>query len=267
MSTITVVPTVEPFNSPPRVRLDVTDTGSSPAYTSATVLRLDPDGVQRTVRTNDGNPLPLSTSGSTRVGLVYDYEPPYGSLVSYSTLESPGTVSAEVTVDETRPWLIHPGVPELSMPISMRPGTLAEEVFPVRAGVFYPMGRKYPVVQTDGSRKGSQSSLVAMTESLDELDSLMVLLADAAVLLLNIPAGMNTGFPSSYIAVGDVKVTRWTSTVIDANRDVTIPFQVVDPPAGGTQAERTYADIVTGFATYANVQAAYSDYLALLAGP
>jgi hypothetical protein len=77
---------------------------------------------------------------------------------------------------------------------------------------------------------------------------------------------MGLGFPPSYIAVGDVKLTRWSDTVIDANRDVTLPFTVVDRPIGGSQAQRTYADLLS-FATYRDLNAAYASYTALLAGP
>jgi hypothetical protein len=118
MSTVTVAPTVELSNVPPRVRLDVTDSGT-PNLFATTVMRLDPDGALRPVRTQDGAPLTLGTSGSNRVGLVYDYEAPYGAPVSYSTLESPSTVSNPVTVDESRVWLVHPGVPALSLPITV----------------------------------------------------------------------------------------------------------------------------------------------------
>ncbi|NUR28511.1 MAG: hypothetical protein HOV83_22175, partial [Catenulispora sp.] len=80
--TVTVAPTVELSNVPPRVRLDVS---ASAGETSTTVVRNDPDNVQRPVRTSDGAPLTLSGG----VGLLYDYEVPYATVVTYTTLESP----------------------------------------------------------------------------------------------------------------------------------------------------------------------------------
>jgi hypothetical protein len=119
MSTVTVVPTVDLTSTPPSVVLAVTDTGT-PNLFATTVTRLDPDGVWRNVRTSDGNPLVLTTSGANRVGTLRDNEAPYGTPVTYSTIESPSTVSSPVTVDETRVWLVDPGTPALSVPIEMR---------------------------------------------------------------------------------------------------------------------------------------------------
>jgi hypothetical protein len=300
--TVTVVPTVEADNVPPRVRLDVSGTSEI----ATTVMRLNPDGTRTPVRTPDGNALPLpgvvtvvdfgdATASSDVVtfnsdgtasaaiadngdgtapeavtgggGLLYDYEAPFGALVSYTTLESPDTVSAEVVVPADQVWLIHPGVPALSMPVSLRPGTLQDAAFAARQGVFYVMGRANPVVVTDGARKGAASQLVVTTQSLDELSSLLALLSDAGALFFNPPADMNVGFGPAYIAVGDVKLSRWTDVQIDANRDVTLPFTVVDRPAGGTQSERTWADVIAECATWGDVMAKFPTWLDVLAGP
>jgi hypothetical protein len=239
------------------VQLTVTGTTEK----TTTVTRLNADGSSVPVRTSDGGPLVLS--GATT---LYDYEMGFGQAVSYSSLESPSTVSTQVAVTVPQVWLIHPGVPGLSMPISLRPGTLQDETFVVKQGVFYPMGRTNPVVITDGARRGSQSQLVVLLQSLDEAASLSALLSDASTLLLNIPPSMATGFDTSYIAISDMKRSRWDSVVIDPNRDAVLPFYVVDRPAGGSQAQRTYVDLLS-FASYQSLQAAYPTYTALLAGP
>jgi hypothetical protein len=154
MSVITVTPTVELSNTPPRVRLNVADTGT-PAFTSTTITRLNPDGTTSPVRTTDGGPVPIS--GGT--GLVYDYEAPYGQAVTYSSVETPGNVTAPVTVAVSQVWLIHPGTPALSTPIDLRVGALDDETLPVRQAVYWPLGRSTPVVIGDGARKLAQSSL------------------------------------------------------------------------------------------------------------
>lgn len=256
---ITATPTVEASNVPPRVRLNVSATAGE---TSTTVVRNNPDGTTSPVRTGDGNPLPISGG----VALAYDYEAPFGVGVSYTTLESPTIVSVQVTVAITDIWLIHPGVPALSMPVKLRPGSLVQETLSVRQGVFWPMGRSTPVVITDGSRKKTQSTLIVSLETLTDLDALRALLSDAGALLLNIPAGMATGFDTSYIAVGDVTIGRWTDVSIDPFRDVTLPFTVVDRPAGGSTSQRTYTDLLS-FSSYRALNAAYPTYTALLAGP
>jgi hypothetical protein len=264
MSTVTVVPTVELSNVPPRVRLDVTDTGTSPSIFATTVTRQDPDGVARTVRTPDGNPLVLTTSGANRVGLVYDYAAPYGQPVSYSTQESPTTVSAEVTVDETRTWLLHPGVPAVSQPIVI--ADLSDRARKIQQGVFYPMGRSTPVVQNDGARRRGEYTLSVWTPDLDARDLIDDLLADGSPLLLNVPVGKGWGLEWQYVAVGDVTERRPVRFLGESGRFWDLPITIVDPPVGGSQSGRSYADLLT-FPTYAALDVAYSSYNQLLAGP
>jgi len=266
MSTVSVVATVEASNVPPRVRLDVTDTGT-PNLFSTTVTRLNPDGTTVNVRTSDGNPLTLSTSGTNRVGLLYDYEMPFQQSVTYSTVETPGSSSAAVTVPESRVWLIHPGIPSLSLPVVLRPGSLDESTYPVTQGVFYAMGRSTPIVVSDGARKSGQSQVIVGVDTLADLASVTSVVADAGVLLLNIPTSLGYGQDSCYIAVGDMKVTRRSTIAADPYRDITLPFTIVDRPEGGSQSERTYADVLAAYSTYAAVRAAYPTYAALLAGP
>lgn len=265
MSTVTVTPTVELDAHPPRVKLDVSD-ANLPAYGEVTVTRQDSSGRTVPVRTPDGNPLTLSTSGANRIGTVYDNEVPYGEPVSYSTTEDPGTVSAQVTVDETRVWLTNPGVPELSMPIELRAGSLRVEEWALPQAVFWPMGRETPVVHTDGFRKAPSTSLAIAVESLTEFRRLRTLLRDSSTLLLNIPQTLGFGFETSYVALGTAQSTNLTGIGADPNRTVEVSVQVVDRPAGGTQAERTYADLLV-YASYTELQAAYSDYQSLLSGP
>lgn len=256
--TVTVAPTVELGNEPPRVRLDVTGNAGE---TAATITRLDPDGRTRTVRTFDGNPLSLSTGA----GLIYDYEAPFGSPVTFSTVESPGIVSAAVAVNSTRVWLIHVGVPELSTPVTV--ASLGPRTYAARRGVFYPMGRATPVVQTDGSRKSAEWTLSVYTATLEERAAIEDLCSDAGVLLLNVPADKGWGVNAEYVAVGDLTENRVSRFAGEPSRTWELPLTVVDAPAGGSQSERTYVDVLVDNATYADLMTRYPSYLALLAGP
>lgn len=261
--TVTITPTVEPSTGagdPPRIRLDIIDTDG---LSSVNVTRLGPDGRTVPVRTADGNAQPL-TSGTA---LLYDYEAPFGEAVSYSTLEDPSTSSAQVAIDSDSVWLIHVGVPVLSMPIDLRAGSLQEEEWAVQQGVFWPMGRETPVVQTDGARKAASSSVTVAIETPADLRSLKTLLGDASTLLLNIPVAMGLGVDTCYIAAGNVRNARPSDIGSDPHRDVVIPFQIVGRPAGGAQAEWTYTDILVGYPTYSALQAAFPTAPALLAGP
>lgn len=263
MSVITVSATVELSNVPPRVRLTVTDIGS-PNLFAATVTRLDPDGRVVVVRTQDGNPLTLTTSGSNRTGIVYDYEMPYGQPVTYSTQESPTTTSGEVTVAEDRVWLVHPGVPALSMPVSV--AAFGNLVRPVSRNVFRPMGRKSALVVTDGARKSPEGTVELNTFTLAEAAAFEALTDDASVLLLNVPAQLPWGFPTSYVSLGDIEEGRLVEYAGEPRRLQTLPLVVVERPSGGSQAQRTYSDLLV-YPTYTALRSAYASYLDLLGGP
>lgn len=259
---VTVAPNVEAAANglPPRVRLDITDTGG---LSSVTVTRLDPDGRIVPVRTNTGDPLPMSGG----VGLLYDYEAPLGQFVYYSSLDDPDTLSGGVTVNETRVWLIHPGVPTLSVPIELGVGSASEEVWAVQQGVFWAMGRETPLVFTDGGRKAPSSSLTVLTETVAEFESLRSVLSDASPLLLNVPATLGLGLDTDYISVGAVTPRRPSDIGTDTLRAVDMPYMVVRRPAGGSQATRTWTDVKIDYDTWADVKAAYGTWFNLLAGP
>lgn len=266
MSAVAVVATVEPSTGPqdpPRVRLDITDTGT-PEVFSTTVTRLDPDGRTVPVRTQDGGPVALTTSGSTRTALLYDYEPPFGTPVTYSTTATP-SASVTVTVVESRVWLIHPGVPALSMPLSV--AAFGSRTRPVQRGLHWPVGSKHPVVQTDGQRKAPEGVIELNTFTLQELAHFEALTNDASTLLLNVPADYGWGVDTDYVSLGDLEEARLIEYAGEPRRLHSLPFQVVGRPEGGTQAERTYADVLADNATYADLRANYSTYFDVLAGP
>jgi hypothetical protein len=254
---VTVTPTVEAGNDPPRIRLDVTATAGE---TATTVTRLDPDGTTVPVRTNDGAPLTISAG----VGLVYDYEAPFSAPVTYSTVETPANVSAQVTLTAAKAWLVHPGVPALSVQVTI--AAVGARTRSVVRGVHWPMGRAAPVVQTDGMRKAAESSVDLYVPDEDSRAALETLTADAGVLLFNVPATLPWGLPAAYISVGDMVETRAVRYLGQPDRTVTLPYQVVDRPVGGTQAERTLADLA-GYGTLAALAAQYGTLFDVAVGP
>lgn len=256
--TISITATVEPSNVPPRIRLDISGT----TETSVTPLRLHPDGRLVPVRTSDGNPEPLSGG----VAVLYDYEAPFGDLVQYTSVETPSAFTLQVMVDASQVWLIHPGVPSLSLPIRLGPGSLSQDEFDVQQGVFYPLGRANPVVVTGGARQAAASQVVALTTSDADYRAIRDLVSDAGVLYLNVPVELGYSYDSCYIAVGKVTATRAVDKVFVAQRAVAMPFVVVDRPAGGSQAQRTLADLLD-YPTLAALQSAYATLLDVETGP
>jgi hypothetical protein len=205
MSVITVTATVEASNVPPRVRLNVADTGA-PSFATVNITRLDPNGETVPVRTTGRQPADDEQQRGARLRL----RDAVRISGVYSSQETPGNVTTPVTVPETRIWLVHPGVPAVSMPIELRAGSLSEESYPVTQGVFYPMGRKNPVVVNSGVRHGPESKLTVAIDSVSDLAAIRALVADAGTLLLNIPPGLSLGFDTSYIAVSDIRASRLT---------------------------------------------------------
>lgn len=245
MATITLTATPEPDSIPPRVRLDVTATGT-PAVTSVTILRLDPTGRTNPVRTADDGPLALSGSA-----LVYDYEVPYGATVTYSIAQANNPVT-DTLLDVRDVWLIHPGVPGRSvrLPQVAAVDTLAR---PVEQGVFQVVGRPRPIVVTGGARAAASSKLRVRTFTDDERVALGGLLDDASPLLLNIPTGKAWGLSTDYIAVADTDEAREAPWGRFTRRLWDLPFQIVDRPAGGTQSGLTWADIAARYTSWADL--------------
>lgn len=261
---LSITATALPGNTPPAIEVDINDTRSPGAASQLTIMRINPDGSSSPVRTTDGNPLQLASG----VGTVYDYEMPLGQLVSYTTLEVPGVTSLQTSVDAPRPWLVHPGVPDLSVQLgTFMPGSFTKRTRPVTQGVFQVMSRENPVVVTDGVRKGIQSSFSVLVTNANDLDAIDTILSGAATLLLNISPSLGFTFPTCYIAVGPVDYQPMQDKVFEQQFTVVMPFTVVDRPAGGSQAQRTWVDVIAAYGSWNAVMAAYRTWQDELTGP
>lgn len=260
---LSITATTIPANVPPAVQVNINDTRSPGQASSLTVMRINADGTRSPVRTSDGNALPLASG----VGVVYDYEAPLGQPVSYTSVEVPGITSPQVTVSSAQVWLVHPGTPSLSMPIKLAPNLTPRRVRPVVRGVFNVMGRANPVIVTDGIRHGRMMELSLHLQTQAVRDAFDALTADASTLLLNVPTSLGYNIATSYIAVGDIETLPITDKVFEPWFTARLPYYEVDRPAGGSQSQRTYSDLLAAFGTYAAVQANYRTYLDLLTGP
>jgi hypothetical protein len=266
--TLTVTP--EPDNVPPRVRVDIDD--ATGALTSVTVRRLDPDGRYRNVRTSDDGPLPLDGGAAT----IYDYEAPFGQAVTYS-LTMAGSPSVTVTLDVADVWLMHLQVPSRSVRVPVVVD-LGDEIEDLDVGVFQILGRPFPLTATSGSRQAPSGTITVRTQTDDERLAMKGVLADGSVLLLNIPQSLGYGIPACYIQVFGVTRGRTLDFGPFPWREWPLPYQVVDRPAGGTQADITWNDIAipgdddytaaegSQFQTWDEVAAAYDSW-ADLASP
>lgn len=252
----TLTATAEPGNDPPRVLLELEWTGA----TEITVQRVDPDGHTRGVR----NAEPATLTSDLWSG--YDYESWFGESTVYEATDGTTTITATaVTLDVDTVWLRHPGQPTLSQQIRFE--GWSDLVRPVTQAVLEPLGRQYPIVITDGKRKSPRTTMTLRTLTLAEEDELLALLADAAVLLLDVPPGKGYGITHHYLAIGDVTEARLNPGIYTSeSRTWTMPVIVVDRPAGDDQAVRTWATVLTEAADWTELVAMYDDWTAVLAG-
>lgn len=255
----TLTATPEPGNNPPRVLLQLTYTGQ----TSATIVRNDPDGSQTPVRLAE--PVTLDGSGSA---VLYDYESWFGASTTYTATTAGGIItSSAMTLDVPDIWLRHPGVPSLSQKVDFQGE--GEPTRPVMQAVLEPLGRITPIVISDGQRKSKRGDITIRTKNDGEHDALTALLDDVTPLLLDIPpsAGYGADLRHQYLAIGDLTMRRRMPDYYpDSNRIWNAPYIVVGRPAGGIQAQRTYATVLAANATYQAVMTRHATYTAVLTG-
>lgn len=246
-------------NEPPRNALFV----SGAPGTTVQVTRTDPDGNIRPVRGGD----PGTLINGQWPG--YDYEMPYGQSVIYTAIPSDGSASAFTTATPlatTQSRLIHPGIPALSMKINgvnrtdrSYAGGSAEHVI---------LGAQYPKTQTDGARKSGKFTLTLRTKTSAENSAITAILAGCVPLLLQLVFPYTTSSAWHYINVNDVTAHEVTRVFGDPKRVWTLECTIVDRPAGGLAAQRTYADVLSdpGVGTYADLTTRYKTYTGLLTG-
>lgn len=242
--------TPQPAASPPSVRLDITGV---PAAT-VTVYRVDALGNRTPVRSAD----PATLTGGAWVG--FDYEAPFGALVSYVADDGAGNLytAGPVELDVQTPWLIHPGIASLSMSITV--AKVGDRTRTVNRGVHQPLGRATPIPITDGVRHAPTFDLTVRTTGVTEEDALLNLLADAETLLLQINYSGVDRVIYDWVSIGDVGdsyLVDWLGSQWDV---WTLPCTVTDAPAGELQTQRTWAQLVAEFDTWADVVAAYASW-------
>jgi hypothetical protein len=255
---ITLTATPQPNNVPPRVLLQLEYTGQ----TSATITRTDPDGNAVPVRLAD----PATLVGGFWTG--YDYEAWFEESTTWTATTSAGSVtSAPAVLAVADTWLCHPGVPALSQRVDFQ-----GEGTPVRSvvqSVLQPLGRRTPIVVSDGRRRAKAGQITLRTRTAAEEDALLALLDDVTPLLLIVPPskGFGRSLRHQYLALGDLSEGRVRPDYYPFPwRTWTAPYNVVGRPAGGVQSQRTYADVLAAHASYAELRTRYGTYTDVLTG-
>lgn len=247
---VTVIP--EPGNSPPRMLLSLTGF----LGTTVTVTRIDSNGNRSPVRL--GNPGTLNAGA----WIGYDYEAPFNKTVRYEAAATLTVTSDPVTLTVGRPWLIHPGIPALSQPVNLvAPPTRSRET---NQGVHNILGRRTPIIITDGARRAPTFDLQLHTDTLDAEAALDVLLDDAAVLLLQVAYDGVARGDYWWVSVGQVTATAMVDVYEVPVMQWTLACTVTDAPSGLLQSQRSWGDVIAEEATWADTVSDFATWRDLI---
>ncbi len=255
----TLTASAVPAGSPPRVDLTLNWAGAD----EITVQRVDPDGRTRPVRLAE----PAELTAGVWTGS--DYESWFGETTTYQATSGSATIdaAAAVSLDVDTAWLRHPGQPTLSQQVNVEGD--GEPVRRVNRAVHEPLGRKHPIVITDGQRKSKQSTITLRTHTLEEADALLALADDAGVLLLDVPPAWGWGITHQYMSLGDLTEARTTGPNRGAwvpVRNWTADYIVVDRIPDTVEADRTWATVIVEAATWTELVAMYDTWTDVMSG-
>jgi hypothetical protein len=156
------------------------------------------------------------------VPLVYEVYAP--SLIGGRARSAPATLASNNAT-----WLTHPAA--AAAPVRCAPTLTPTLARKITQGVFAVIGRANPVVVSATVRTAPAGTLTFAVESFADRDTLLGLFADGSALLLRPPGDYGYG-PGMWIALGDVTEDPQGRPAWMPVRELSAPFQVVDPPAG-----------------------------------
>jgi hypothetical protein len=267
----------DPTTSPPRVVIFVNNCSG----TTAQIYRTDPSGSQTPVRGGD----PATLASGQWVG--FDYEAPYNQSVTYTIvpddLSTPATSPAAALLSE-QAWLIHPGVPSLSLPVTGI--LLTDDQSDSGTALHAPLGRPDPIPISDGARKtpafqvsfrtgGSVLSypggftfpgVMTFPGAQNQNDQLTAILQDSSPLLLQIVYPFTDISAYRWVSVGRVNIARVTMQFGDQQRVWTLDCTQITRPAGGIAAQRTWADVLAEAGTWQDEMNKYPTWTGVVTG-
>lgn len=214
-----------------------------------------------------------SVWGSYAVAPIYDYEATQGTVVEYLLTDPDGNVQA--TVNVTLPlwgtWLKSPGRPYRNVRCYF--GSMPRVDAPLPREVYDVDGAGQVVVYSSLRSADRAPSLRLVTQTLEQLEGMRLLLSDGATLMLDTPPSWNIGM--RYLSAGDVGRERPLATSEGfGNLEATARMWeladvvTVESPQGVTTTDpgRTYASLPVLFATYTAIPATTATYEELATG-
>lgn len=262
---MSITVTANPTSSPPRFEISISSNDGTAIETTSMIRTADGQTVSTRVQPTPG-PSPIH---------VNDYEAPWGVPVQYIVaITHNGTTetltSPLVTLSPAFPWAIHPTTPALSVCIdqgrfnAMGLVSIGSETRPALTTKHRILGSEYQVVTKTGPRGAVQTSIQIATVTSQERAALTAVTRDQTPLLIQFPPAWGWDWENGYYDVGDVTTDRFMQYGPEPRRTFGLQLERVDAPAGGQQAERTWTDVLSGFATWADVAAAYQTWTDVL---
>lgn len=235
-----------------------------------TVYRVTPDGQRAAVRGPGG--LIVQQVITSDVMLIEDHEVPLGQVIYYriEVYTTAGAVAftrssepVTLTLDDINTaWLKDPGNPQRNCLVMVERAPDWQR--PIEQAVHVVRGRRNKVILS-GRRQGLEGDLAIWTRSDAEREALHLLLGSGNTLLWQAASGM--GVADMYVAVGEVTEARVSPLAQEEWRAWTLPLIEQDMPVttgvNGARG-RTWQDVVTEFATCADLLPVYATSEALL---
>lgn len=228
-----------------------------------TVYRVTADGSRTLVRGSSG--LINAQTITSDLMVIEDHEAPLGTPVDYRveiratagaspSTRTSGTVTLAVD-DINLAWLKDPGNPQRNLRVVVQKAP--EWQRPIEQATFVVRGRRNKVVLS-GKRQGLEGELAIWTLSDEERIALHLLLDSGNTLLWQAAPGM--GVDDMYVNAGAISEARVAGLAQEQMRAWSLPLTEADMPVTTSvngSAGRTWQDVVTEFATCADLLTVY----------
>jgi hypothetical protein len=245
----------------PRFALSI----SSPAGDAITAVTLTRTVAGATVPTR------VQPSAGPSPRTVNDYEADWDVNVVYTATvtTASGTstfTSSAAVLSPGAPWAIHPTAPALSMqldqatPLAAGFRTIGNITRDATDSPHSVLGSPYRTYTKTGSRSAAVTSIEVRTVTPAEAQAVRALVNDLTPILIRVPAAWGWDWENGYYRVGALDEARVLQFGAEPGRVFTLPLERVEEPAGTQQAERTWADVLNDFPSWAAARAAYGTW-------
>jgi hypothetical protein len=207
--------------------------------------------------------LTAASPGTTSFGEI--------KVASYSAATHLDVTSASATLSPSQAWMVHPGSPSLSVPISSsdRSAIAVRNLGPISqasASTLHPiLGQSLPIATRSGPRFGNTLQVALKARTAAHEAALNGILADGTPLLFRFPPTYDAGFDEGFYSVGNVQRARMAQLKGNHLREFTLDLTQVQQPTLTVQNTGwSWAALAAAFPTWQAVAAAYNTWADVL---